>query len=192
MIGASLLLLLLYLVPIWSISLNAPQYPEGIGLNIRIDTIEGKAAHDLKNINGLNHYIGMKEIEPDSIPELKIMPWLFGFLAVTGLLIAWKGNRKWVMGWLLFFVVMAIAGLVDFYLWEYDYGHNLNPDAAIKIPGMSYQPPLIGTKQLLNMKTTSLPHIGFFAALFSMGIAAMVWWNEGKNGNQSTKQEKQS
>lgn len=192
MIGASLLLLLLYLVPIWSISLNAPQYPEGIGLNIRIDTIEGKAAHDLKNINGLNHYIGMKEIVPDSIPELKIMPWFFGFLIVTGLLIAWKGNRKWVMGWLLFFVVMAIAGLVDFYLWEYDYGHNLNPDAAIKIPGMSYQPPLIGTKQLLNMKTTSLPHIGFFAALFSMGTAAMVWWSEGKTGNQSTKQEKQS
>ncbi len=49
------------------------------------------------------------------------------------------------------FFVLAAVGLYDFYMWEYDYGHNLNPHAAIKIPGMAYQPPLIGSKMLLTL-----------------------------------------
>lgn len=177
-IGA-LLLVALYFLPIWSISLEAPQYPEGIGLNIYINTIEGKQPQDLQNINGLNHYIGMKEIQPDSIAELKYMPPIIAFLIVTGLAVAFWGNRKWVMAWLILFIMLAIAGLVDFYLWEYDYGHNLNPNAAIKVPGMTYQPPLIGSKALLNFNAVSLPHTGFFFALASMVLAGLVWWREG-------------
>lgn len=184
---AALLLIAIYFVPIWSISLDAPQYPEGIGMNIWVNNIDGKAPNDLQNINGLNHYIGMKEIHPDSIAELKVMPYLFAFMIVTGLMVALWGNRTWVLVWLGTFMLLATVGLVDFYLWEYDYGHNLNPNAAIKIPGMSYQPPLIGTKQLLNMKTTSLPHVGFFIALISMSIAGWVWWKEG--GKKKEKQE---
>ena len=178
--AASIILIMVYLFPIWRIDLNAPQYPEGIGLKIWVDNISGKNPNDLQNINGLNHYIGMKEIEPDSIPELKLMPPIFGFFIVSGLLIAAFGNRKWVMVWLGLFVLLAVAGLVDFYLWEYDYGHNLNPDAAIKVPGMSYQPPLIGTKQLLNMRTTSMPDIGFLGAIISMSLTAWVLFKEFK------------
>lgn len=192
MAAAALILIGVFLFPIWSISLEAPQYPEGIGLNIWINQIEGKAPQDLQNINGLNHYIGMKEITPESIPELKIMPPVIGFLIISGLLLAIFGSRKWVLAWLLLFVVLAVVGLVDFYLWEYDYGHNLNPNAAIKIPGMSYQPPLIGRKQLLNFNAASWPHIGFFFALASMGMAGWAWWKEGSDksnqaGNNSRK-----
>ena len=50
--------------------------------------------------------------------------------------------------------------MVDFWKWEYNYGHTLNPDAAIIVPGMSYQPPLIGFKQLLNFGAYSIPDIG--------------------------------
>lgn len=177
---AALLLIGVYLVPLWSISMEAPQYPEGIGMNITVDNIEGKEPQDLKNINGLNHYIGMKPIEPESIPELKIMPYIFGFLIITGLIIAATGKRMLILYWLGFFALVAIAGLVDFYLWGYDYGHNLNPDAPIKVPGMTYQPPLIGSKQLLNINATSLPHIGFYFALVSMSIAGMAWWRSGE------------
>lgn len=176
---AALLLLLVYFFPLWSISMEAPQYPEGIGMNITVNNVEGKNPNDLKNINGLNHYIGMKPITPESIPELKIMPFIFGFLIVTGLVIAWQGNRKWILVWLGLFVLLAIAGLVDFYIWGYDYGHNLNPNAPIKVPGMTYQPPLIGSKQLLNINAISQPHIGFYVSLLSMGIAGIVWWNAG-------------
>lgn len=182
---AALLLLALYYFPIWSIALEAPQYPEGIGLNIYINTIEGKQPQDLQNINGLNHYIGMKEIKPDSIPELKFMPPIIAFLIVAGLVTAIWGDRKWVLAWLILFLILAIVGLIDFYLWEYDYGHNLNPDAAIKVPGMTYQPPLIGSKALLNFNAVSLPHTGFFFALASMIMAGLVWWRERKRKNDN-------
>lgn len=181
---AALLLVALYFLPIWSISLEAPQYPEGIGLDIYINTIEGKQPQDLQNINGLNHYIGMKEIKPNSIPELKFMPPIIAFLIATGLVIAFWGNRKWVLVWLVLFLLLAVVGLIDFYLWEYDYGHNLNPNAAIKVPGMTYQPPLIGSKALLNFNATSWPHTGFFFALASMGLSGLVWWREGKKENE--------
>lgn len=193
---AALLLILVYFFPIWSISMEAPQYPEGIGMNITVNDIQGKEKHDLANINGLNHYIGMKAITPESIPELKIMPFIFGFLIVSGLAIALWGSRKWILIWLGVFVLFAIAGLVDFYLWGYDYGHNLDPNAPIKVPGMSYQPPLIGSKQLLNINATSLPHIGFYISLLSMGIASLAWWksgdtgDEGGSGNKDVKQGK--
>ena len=175
---AALLLIGIYLFPIWSISLEAPQYPEGIGLNIWINQIEGKEPQDLQNINGLNHYIGMQKITPESIPELKIMPKIVAFLIVSGILVAIFGNRKWILAWLVLFLLLAIAGLVDFYIWEYDYGHNLDPSAAIKIPGMSYQPPLIGGKKLLNFYASSWPHIGFSFALLSMGLAGWSFISE--------------
>ncbi len=54
----------------------------------------------------------------------------------------------------------GIIAMADFWKWEYNYGHNLNPDAAIIVPGMSYQPPLIGFKQLLNFGAYSIPDIG--------------------------------
>jgi len=181
---AALLLVALYFLPIWSIALEAPQYPEGIGLDIYINTIEGKQPQDLQNINGLNHYIGMKEIQPDSIAELKYMPPIIAFLIVTGLVVAFWGNKKWVLAWLIFFILLAIVGLVDFYLWEYDYGHNLDPNAAIKVPGMTYQPPLIGSKALLNFNAISLPHTGFFFALSSMVLSGLVWWREGKTDTE--------
>jgi len=160
LLTTSFLLLLLYFFPLWSINLEAPQYPEGIGLYIWLDTITGKNPHDLKNINGLNHYIGMKEIHPESIPELKIMPFIVAGLIVFGLFGALVKKKSLLYIWLFLLIIVCVVGLTDFYLWEYDYGHNLNPKAAIKIPGMNYQPPLIGSKQLLNMRTTSLPAVG--------------------------------
>jgi len=188
---AALLLILVYFFPIWSINMEAPQYPEGIGMNITVNDIQGKEAHDLKNINGLNHYIGMKPITPEAIPELKVMPFIFGFLIISGLAIAIWGSRKWILVWLGIFVLFAIAGLVDFYIWGYDYGHNLNPNAPIKVPGMTYQPPLLGSKQLLNINATSLPHIGFYVALLSMGIASLAWWKSGdeEGDKMSTSEE---
>ena len=171
---AALLMTLAFLFPMWSIDLHAPQYPEGIGLHIWINKITGKNANDLKNINGLNHYIGMKEIHPESIPELKIMPWLIGFMILLGIGVAILGRKNFVYVWIVMMLIIMSVGLVDFYMWEYDYGHDLNPKAAIKIPGMSYQPPLIGSKQLLNMRTSSWPHVGGWAIMLSVALAGLA------------------
>ena len=173
-IVASLILVLSFFFPIWYIDLEAPQYPEGIGIEIWLNKITGQKPNDLANINGLNHYIGMKEIVPDTIPELKIMPFIIIFLIVFGLITGISGKRSLVYIWIILFIVIAAVGIYDFYMWEYDYGHNLNPHAAIKIPGMAYQPPLIGSKMLLNFNAISMPHIGSWVLVASVVLAVIA------------------
>lgn len=176
MVGA-FLLVISYFVPIWHIDLDAPQYPEGIGIYIWIDQITGENPNDLNNLNNLNHYIGMKKIIPESIPELKILPFIVaGMMVLAGLAFALNKRPLYVI-WLAFFVVLLLIGLYDFYMWEYDYGHNLDPHAAIKVPGMSYQPPLIGSKQLLNFISTSLPAIGgvIWGLSLLSSLVALFW-----------------
>ncbi len=173
---AALLLLGVFFKPLWKITLEAPQYPEGLGMLIWVNDITGENPHDLYNINLLNHYIGMKYIEPEKIPELKVMPFVFGFFVLLGLAGAATGSRKLLLLWVGLFVVFGILGLLDFYRWEYDYGHNLDPNAPLKIPGLAYQPPLIGCKTLLNMKACSFPAEGTYIALASLilGLAALM------------------
>lgn len=172
---ASLLLVLMYVAPLWNITLEAPQYPEGLGLKIMLTDVQGQKKHDLRNINNLNHYIGMKEIKPDAIPELKVMPWIVAFLIGTGLIAAISGKPALLYAWCVIFLIVAIAGLVDFYLWAYDYGHNLDTErAAIKVPGMTYQPPIIGSKKLLNFTAHSWPALGGWAAFVSLGAGFLI------------------
>ena len=182
---ASLSLIIAYFVPMWRITLDAPQYPEGIGLNIWLNTIDGVHPNDLNNMNILNHYIGMKEIVPDSIPELKIMPYVIAFMILFGLIV-YAARKKWLAWtWVVLFVVICIVGLYDYYLWGYDYGHDLNPKAAIKVPGMSYQPPLIGTKQLLNFTSTSLPAMGGIIIGLSILLGMTALYIDNRKGKQS-------
>ena len=174
---AALLLGLVYVAPLWSIRLIAPQYPEGLGMHIRVNTVSGMMPTDLDNINGLNHYIGMKTIQPDAIPELRYMPWIVAALILGGLITALVARRRALFAWAGLYGAAAVAGLIDFWKWEYDYGHNLDmAHAIIKVPGMSYQPPLIGSKQLLNFTAASWPGLGGWAAGLSMALvlAAVV------------------
>ena len=168
---AALSLIGLYFVPLWNINLAAPQYPEGLGMRIWLDAITGLKPNDLGSINNLNHYIGMKPIEPDSIPELRYMPVIVGLLVATGAAVALAGRRALAWIWLGAFVLLGVAGMVDFYRWGYDYGHDLDQEnAIIKVPGMTYQPPLIGSKKLLNFTATSLPAAGAIIATLSLGL----------------------
>jgi copper chaperone NosL len=144
-------------------------------MRIWLHSVTGVKPNDLDNINNLNHYIGMKRIEPDSIPELRFMPFVVGGLIALAGAAAVLGRRRLAQVWLATFAVVALVGLIDFYRWEYDYGHNLDMEnAIIKVPGMSYQPPLIGTKQLLNFHATSLPAAGAYLAFLSMGLGLIA------------------
>lgn len=174
---AGLVLALVFVLPLWRITLDAPQYPEGLGIVIDVDELRGASEGNLESINGLNHYIGMRAIDPDAIPELKIIPWIMGGLVVLGLAAAALGRRWMVWTWLGAFALTMIGSLVRFYQWGYDYGHNLDMEnAIIKVPGMVYQPPVIGTKQMLNITASSWPDVGGVAAMvaFLLGVAALV------------------
>ncbi|HKP30212.1 MAG TPA: hypothetical protein VJU15_12450, partial [Gemmatimonadales bacterium] len=184
--GASLLIGVALFRPLWHIGLVAPQYPEGIGMYIWASRITGENPHDLASLNGLNHYIGMKPIVPESIPELRFMPAILAVLVVLGLIAAARGRRPLLWAWTGLFAVTALAGLADFWRWGYDYGHDLDPTAAIKVPGMSYQPPLLGTKQLLNFQATSWPGLGGIALMAALGIAVTLCVMELRRGRRST------
>jgi len=167
---AALVMLPAFISPLWSIRLVAPQYPEGLGMHIHIDDVRGHERHDLQNINILNHYIGMQEIIPEEIPELDIMPVILAGLIGTGLVVAVLGY-PWLMAvWLFAFLGLGVAGMVDFYMWNIDYGHNLSPDAPIRIPDMTYSPPIIGSAQILNIRASSYPHLG----TLYLAIAALL------------------
>lgn len=172
---AALLAIAAFVLPLWNVYLQAPQYPEGLGMRIWINTVTGTTPNDLNNINNLNHYIGMKQIVPEAIPELRLMPYALGAVVLLGLLAAWSGRKRIAVAWVAAFLLLAVAGLADFWKWEYDYGHDLDMEnAIIKVPGMNYQPPLIGTKQLLNFRATSLPGTGTVVLGASLGLAVVA------------------
>ncbi|MBI5915734.1 MAG: hypothetical protein HY842_10175 [Bacteroidetes bacterium] len=175
-------LLMLFVFPMWRITLIAPQYPKGVTMFIWINKITGSESGTLQNINILNHYVGMKFIEPDAIPEFKYFPSIVIVMSLLGMALAWTGKKKLWLAWLVAGILLCSAGMYDFYLWEYDYGHNLNPTAPIKIPGMAYQPPLIGNKLLLNFLAKSWPYIGgwFVGLTFVLGGLA-VWLHKEKD-----------
>ncbi len=174
------LMVFVYFIPLWYISLEAPQYPEGLSMYISINTISGGEKHDLQNINLLNHYIGMGEILSSSIPELLYMPYILGFM-IFGAVITFAIPR---LGMVYLGIanmsLVAIAGMFDFWRWEYNYGHNLNPSAPIIVPGMAYQPPLLGCKEMLNITACSYPNLGVLSMIIGLFVLLYIVYKEGK------------
>jgi copper chaperone NosL len=176
----SVLLLGSFLSPIWSITLEAPQYPTGVTMYIWINKISGSEPGTIQNINILNHYVGMKMIEPDSIPELKYFPKVIIGMALLGVLFGFINNKKLWIVWGVIIIILGVLGIYDFYLWEYDYGHNLADDAPIKVPGQSYQPPVFGSKMLLNFNAISYPHYGSIFIGLSLALSFVAAFLKGK------------
>jgi copper chaperone NosL len=170
---AVLSMLAAYRLPMWEIHLWAPQYPEGLNMKIWLDHLSG----DFDIINGLNHYIGMALIKEEMFPEFKFMGYVLGFLVFMGLQPVFNGSRVLLQIHVALLFLAGILGLWDFYRWGHEYGHNLDPKAAISVPGMTYDPPLIGYKNLLNFTAYSGPDKGGWILIISGGITvALLAW----------------
>ena len=181
MIVGVLLLLGLFKFPLWNITLEAPQYPVPLGLDIHITKFEGaNDEHDIKNINLMNHYVGMKYI-PETIPEFKIFQIVIGVMIILGVLIGFKMSYKWFLYWFILMSLLGIAGMYDFYLWEYDYGHDLDPKAIMTFKNpdgsvMGFQPPLWGSKLILNFTAHSYPRLGAWMMFAGMGLTFLSYF----------------
>lgn len=171
---AALALGALLTVPIWRIDLMAPQYPEGLFLQIYHDRFDG----DVQKINGLNHYIGMATIENAMFPEFAIMKYAFYLLVGWGLVAAAIGRRGALFTWLMALFAFVIWAMWDMFAWGYKYGHDLDPHAAIQVEGMAYQPPLFGHKKLLNFDAWSLPDTGGWILFGVITLACIIWFVE--------------
>ena len=183
---ASGALIAVFFLPAWRIDLFAPQYPEGLMMNIWINGLSG----DVDVINGLNHYIGMKHISVDMFPEFKFLPYVVGFFMLLGMTVAITGNRKFLLAYLVLTVLGGALAMYDFYKWGYDYGHNLDPKAAIQVPGFSYQPPLFGHKRLLNFDAYSFPDVGGWVVIGAAVLAFGVWFAEWFHHRKLSKKHK--
>lgn len=183
-IGCGIALIIVLFVPLWQIELAAPQYPEGLVLKMH----PHKLAGNVDIINGLNHYIGMKTLHAEDFIEFTILPYIISFFALFCLLVAFAFKTyKWLIALFTSFVIFGIISMVDFWRWEYQYGHDLDPNAAINVPGMSYQPPLIGYKQLLNFGAYSIPDIGgwlFILVGATLFAAIIIQYKAKKNVNK--------
>lgn len=172
--GTSLLLLFTYFLPVWRIDLFAPQYPEGLTMKIWLNNISG----DVEIINGLNHYIGMRHISVEMFPEFSFLIYIVAFYILLGIIVAYWGRLNILFWYLVFTAFGGVFAMFDFYRWGYEYGHNLDPTAAIKVPGLAYQPPVIGHKRLLNFDAYSQPEIGGWIVIGAATIMALVWFFE--------------
>ena len=177
-----LLISVLYL-PIWEIQLDAPQYPEGLTLKIHASDIKG----DVEIINGLNHYIGMKTLHKEDFIEFTILPYCILLFAFLFLLVFFLNKRLYFYISIFLFLLFGLLAIIDFWRWEFNYGHDLDPNAAIQVPGMSYQPPLIGFKQLLNFGAYSIPDIGGWIFILVGFILLIVLLIEVKSITNSKK-----
>lgn len=187
MIIGSLLILGLFAFPLWNITLEAPQYPIPLGMDIHINKFTDTHEFDIKNINLMNHYVGMQYI-PETIPEFKVFPIVILIMSALGVLFGFVGKYKLYIVWFLLISALGIAGMYDFYMWEYDYGHNLDPHAIMNFKNpdgsvMGFQPPLFGTKDILNFTAHSYPRTGayfMFVGIFLTFIAFFVGKKEAK------------
>jgi hypothetical protein len=187
MIIGSLLLLGLFYFPLWNIRLAAPQYPDPMGMDIFISGIVGEEEFDIQNIDGVNHYIGMKKIpKPEEMWEFQVFPMVIAVMAALGFLVGLLGFFKkihpsWFLGWFILMIILGTLGMYDFNNWLLDYGTDLDPKAIIKLTDkegnpINYKPPLLGTQDILNFTAHSYPRIGAYLMFVGMFLTLIAWW----------------
>ncbi len=197
MILGSMLLAGLFVFPMWNIRLGAPQYPEPLGIDIHVNGLRGESEFDIQNIDGLNHYIGMKTLpKPEDMWEFSVFPRIVGSMVFLGVMIGTLGFLQkispiWFLIWFVVMSILGALGVYDFNLWLIDYGSDLDPDAILKLVNpdgtpMQYNPPLIGHKKLLNFDAYSYPRIGGILMGIGMLFTLMAYYM-GRKFQLSTK-----
>jgi hypothetical protein len=171
-LAAALLVLPTYLFPLWNLTMFAPQYGEGLRLDIYSYKLQGgNAGQDLKEINLLNHYIGMRDLAVDDFTEFKWMPFVLGVLALLFLRAAVVGRVLDLVDSIAVFGYFGLFSLWSFAYKLYRYGHDLAPTAPVKVD--PFMPPLFGGQQLANFEVYSYPSAGSWA-LAGTGIALVL------------------
>jgi len=160
---AALLLAPTYLMPLWKLTMFAPQYPEGLNLDIYSYKLEGgNRGQDVKEINILNHYIGMRDLTTADFTEFKWMPFVIGMLGLLFLRAIVQGRLGDLLDVAVLYVYFGLFSLWSFGYKLYSYGHNLAPTASVKVD--PFMPPLFGHKKLANFEVYSYPAPASYAS----------------------------
>lgn len=182
--GAARIYLLLLIVPLllsftqalWRISMEAPQYPDGLSMQIYAYKLTGgHDGQDINEINELNHYIGMQKIERSRFADLDWIPFAFGILILLALRVAVIGNVRSLIDLLVLSLYVSIFAGVRFVYQLWIFGHDLDPHAPVRI--QPFMPVVIGTKQVANFTTHGLPQLGtLLVGVFGTGLLVITGW----------------
>ena len=180
---AALLVLPCYLFPLYEMTMFAPQYPDGLRLHIYSYKLEGgNAGQDVKEINLLNHYIGMQDLDTAEFTEFKWIPFVVGAFALLFLRTAVLGKIAHLVDVLVLYLYFGAFSLWSFAYKMYWYGHHLSPTASVKVD--PFTPPLFGYKKLANFEVYSYPALGSYAlagVALVLIVAAYLAWRESRN-----------
>jgi hypothetical protein len=163
-LAAVIALIPAFLFPLWNMTFTSNQYLDGLTLNIYSHRLEGgktPARDDLREINALNHYIGMRPLLESDFSEFVWIPFVIGALGVLALRAMVIGKMSNLVDVFVIFSYFGLFSFWSFYNRLYAYGHNLDPTAAIKVP--PFTPPLIGRQVVGNFTVTSSPGAASFA-----------------------------
>jgi len=176
------LLLPTYLAPLYDLTMFAPQYQDGLRLHIySYRLVGGNGGQDVKEINLLNHYIGMKDLSAEDFTEFKWLPFVIGIFGLLFLRAAVMGKLTHLVDVLVLYVYFGAFALWSFAYKMYSYGHNLAPTAAVRVA--PFTPPLFGYKKLANFEVYSYPAIGSYAlaaAALCLVLAFVLAWREAR------------
>jgi hypothetical protein len=177
LILAVLSITLVFQSPLWTMSFRSNQYPDPLRMSIYINHLEGQKTDrrdDLREINSLNHYIGMRPLMESDFAEFLWLPFAMGFFALITLRAIVFGTLRDLVDITVLFTYFGLFSAWTFYSRLYQYGHNLNPEAAIKVE--PFTPPFFGSVQIANFWVESYPGGGTYVmALFGgLLVAALV------------------
>jgi hypothetical protein len=172
--GAAILVLVTYLLPLWNLTMFAPQYPDGLRLDIYEHTlVGGNNGQDVKEINLLNHYIGMRDLTVEDFTEFKWMPFVLGGIALLFLRAAVLGTVKEMVDSIVVFMYFGAFSLWSFGYRLYRYGHDLAPTAAVKVD--PFMPPMFGHQKIANFEVYSYPQAGSYVLAVVVVLLALAF-----------------
>ena len=159
MVTAAILLVISIFLPYWSMVLHAPQYPKGLVIHAYLNRLDG----DVREINSLNHYIGMRPLEEAAHFEKSVA--IFGVVALALVVIAAVYiHSPWSA--VLTFPAIVFPGvfLLDLFYWLYNFGHNLDPRAALSNAIKPFTPTVLGAGTIGQFKTVAYADFGLLLA----------------------------
>lgn len=170
-------LVLAFTQPLWTIGMTAPQYPQGLQMEIYVHkVVGGHDGKDIAEINTLNHYIGMHKIDRAELTDLDWIPFALGLLAILTLRCAAIGNVRALLDLVVVTSYVSVFAFGRFVYKLYVYGHTLDPEAPIKLP--AFTPAIIGKKQIANFSVASWPQLGtVLVGVFTLGLFAITAWH---------------
>ncbi|HSB27998.1 MAG TPA: hypothetical protein VLE19_09085 [Pyrinomonadaceae bacterium] len=171
---AVLVLLPSFFFPLWNMSFYSNQYTDGLVLHIYSYQLEGgKTANrdDLREINSLNHYIGMRPLLESDFSEFTWVPLVIGLLMILALRAMVIGKMSNLVDVFVLFTYFGLFSMWSFYHRLYMYGHNLDPTASIKV--QPFTPPVFGSKQIANFMVNSFPGVASYL-LFAFAVLLLL------------------